>query len=53
MAQTENPSRERILSRIRTALRPFAPKQPATTGKRVFSPVTDALDRFQKEEECR
>lgn len=49
MAQTENASRERILSRIRRALQEPAlapqPRQP----KLIFPAVIDALDRFKKE----
>ena len=50
MAQTENSGRERILARIRTALREPAPKHvaPAASGP-IFAPVSDPLDRFQKE----
>jgi L-lactate dehydrogenase complex protein LldG len=50
MAQAENVSREKILARIRTALREPAPRhEPAPQPKAIFAPVTDALDRFQKE----
>jgi L-lactate dehydrogenase complex protein LldG len=50
MAETENASREKILARIRTALREPAPRhEPAPQPKAIFAPVTDALDRFQKE----
>jgi len=45
----ENPSRARILERIRTALRE-TPARPIGPGERkIFAPVDDALDRFQKE----
>jgi L-lactate dehydrogenase complex protein LldG len=50
MEQTENPGRERILARIRTALRDPAPMHTASgPPSRVFAPVTDALARFEKE----
>jgi len=50
MEQAENPGRERILARIRAALREPAPRY-AESGSpgAVFPPVTDALARFQKE----
>jgi L-lactate dehydrogenase complex protein LldG len=50
MEQTENPGRERILARIRAALRKPAPMHVASgTPRSVFAPVTDALARFEKE----
>jgi L-lactate dehydrogenase complex protein LldG len=49
MAQTENPARERILEKIRTALREPAPRHPSMDGRKIFAPVEDPLDRFQKE----
>jgi len=49
MAQTENASREKILARIRTALREPAPHAEAPEARPIFAPVTDLLDRFQKE----
>lgn len=50
MEQTENPGRERILARIRAALREPAPMHAASGApSRVFAPVTDALARFEKE----
>jgi len=50
MAETENASRDKILARIRTALREPAPRhEPAPQAKAIFARVTDALDRFQKE----
>ncbi|MGA8367439.1 MAG: LutC/YkgG family protein [Candidatus Acidiferrales bacterium] len=50
MEQTENPGRERILARIRAALRKPAPMHVASGASRsVFAPVTDALARFEKE----
>jgi L-lactate dehydrogenase complex protein LldG len=48
-AQAENPSRARILERIRTALRTSAPRPAGAEGKPIFAPVKDMLDRFQKE----
>lgn len=49
MAATENASRDRILARIRAALRePVAPSPPSAS-KAIFPPVTGALERFQKE----
>jgi len=47
----ENPGRERILSRIRSALTQAAPKHAATRSGTIFAPVSDPLARFQKE--CR
>jgi L-lactate dehydrogenase complex protein LldG len=47
--QTENPSREAILSRIRDALTTQAPHHSARPSGDIFSPVTDLLGRFQKE----
>jgi L-lactate dehydrogenase complex protein LldG len=48
MAAADNPSRERILGRIRAAVRNTAPHHDGPVGQ-IFAPVTDALDRFQKE----
>jgi L-lactate dehydrogenase complex protein LldG len=48
MASTENPSRERILGRIRTAMRTTAAHHDGPVGQ-IFTPVTDPLERFQKE----
>lgn len=48
MASVENPSRERILGRIRAALRTTAPHHDGPVGQ-IFALVTDPLDRFQKE----
>jgi L-lactate dehydrogenase complex protein LldG len=47
--QAENPSRARILERIRTALRTPAPRPEGAGGGTIFAPVTDMPDRFQKE----
>src|SRR5712692_8843498 len=49
MAPAENSRRERILGRIRTALRAPAPKHPSAAEREIFPPVTHAWDRFQKE----
>ena len=49
MPQTENPSRERILTRIRTALREPAPHHESSEARTIFAPVGDLLERFQKE----
>jgi L-lactate dehydrogenase complex protein LldG len=44
------PSRERILERIRAGLRtPAPPLKPASPDSIIFEPVTDPLDRFQQE----
>jgi len=48
MAPTENPSRERILGRIRAAVQTTGPHHDGPAGQ-MFAPVTDPLDRFQKE----
>jgi L-lactate dehydrogenase complex protein LldG len=45
----ENPSRARILERVRTALRTPAPRPAGPKDREIFAPVTDILDRFQKE----
>ena len=47
--QAENPGRARILERIRTALRTPAPRPPGSAGRTIFAPVTDMMERFQKE----
>lgn len=53
MAQIENPTRERILARIRNALKTPAPRHwtnQATHGMQpIFAPIPDALERFQRE----
>jgi hypothetical protein len=53
MAQIENPTRERILARIRNALKTPAPihwTNEATHGMQpIFAPIPDALERFQRE----
>jgi L-lactate dehydrogenase complex protein LldG len=49
-AQTENPSRERILERIRAGLRTAAMKPAAIRSDRViFEPIANPLERFQQE----
>lgn len=50
MAQTENGGRERILARIRSALRETAPQHAAPPSRGpIFAPIGDPLARFQKE----
>jgi len=44
-----NGSREQILGRIRTALKKPASPPPGGPPRPIFEPVTDLLDRFQKE----
>ena len=50
LAQTENPSRERILERIRTGLR-TAVAEPAAIKSEcgIFAPINNPLERFQQE----
>ncbi len=50
MKQADNSGRERILARIRAALRETAPKHaaPVSSGP-IFAPIPDPLDRFQRE----
>ncbi|HVB55076.1 MAG TPA: LUD domain-containing protein [Candidatus Acidoferrales bacterium] len=49
MAQAENPGRERILARIREALREPAPRHASGAARPIFAPVPEPLDRFQRE----
>ena len=53
MAQIENPGRERILSRIRTALKTPAPVHWTSEVTRdvqpIFAPIRDGLQRFERE----
>ncbi|MFZ3332700.1 MAG: LUD domain-containing protein [Candidatus Acidiferrales bacterium] len=53
MALIENPGRERILGRIREALkRPakiHAVPKPESVSRPIFAPIPDALERFQGE----
>lgn len=50
MAQTENPSRDRILERIRAGLRTALPQPVATSpGRMIFEPINNPLERFQQE----
>jgi L-lactate dehydrogenase complex protein LldG len=49
MAFVENPSREKILERIRTALRNPAPRHPSPPPRPFFAEVTDPVTRFQAE----
>jgi len=48
-AQAENPGRARILERIRTALRESSPRPAGAEERNIFAPVTDVMERFQKE----
>ena len=49
-APTENPSRDRILERIRAGLRTVVPEPPALrSGQVIFEPVNNPLERFQQE----
>ena len=54
-AQIENPSRDRILERIRAGLRTVVPEPPALASGRaifepvIFEPVVNPLERFQQE----
>jgi L-lactate dehydrogenase complex protein LldG len=48
--RTENPSRERILQRIRTGLRSVLAEPAATESERlIFEPIGNPLERFQQE----
>lgn len=52
MAQIENPSRERILARIRAALKSPAPRREVSSGeaaRAIFPAVGDLLERFRAE----
>jgi len=50
MEQTENQSRERILGRMKAALSTPAPRHSGDgLEKAIFAPVSDPLQRFQKE----
>ena len=50
MPQTENSGRERILGRIEAALGASAHRySPETEPPRIFAPISDPLERFQKE----
>lgn len=49
MPQTENGSRERILARVRNALREPVPPVKPREMKAVFAPVTELLERFRRE----
>lgn len=50
MAQTENPSRDRILGRIHAGLRTVIPEPSAIRSDReIFEPITNPLERFQQE----
>ncbi len=48
--QTDNPSRERVLGRIRAGLRTAVVEPTALDrGRVIFEPVSDPLERFQRE----
>jgi L-lactate dehydrogenase complex protein LldG len=49
MTQMENPGREAILSRIRTALTKPASRHVAKTDGEIFFPMADPLEQFKKE----
>ncbi len=53
MAQIENPGRERILARIRTALKAPAlfhwTSEATRSLQPIFAPISDALERFRRE----
>ena len=53
MAQIENPGRERILGRIREALKKpakiHAAPEPENAARAIFAPIPDALERFRSE----
>lgn len=49
MGQATNPSREKILQRIQTALAKPAPGPPDAAPRPIFAPVDNLLERFQKE----
>ena len=49
MSQTNSGSREQILQRVRAALTKPAPPGPFPPAVPIFAPVTNALERFQKE----
>ena len=50
MTQTENPSRKRILERIRVGLRTAVSEPaPARSDGEIFAPISNPLERFQQE----
>ncbi|OLC90074.1 MAG: hypothetical protein AUH86_24010 [Acidobacteria bacterium 13_1_40CM_4_58_4] len=50
MQQTENPSRERILARIRAGLHtPPSESGGTSSGRVIFEPIQNPLQRFQQE----
>lgn len=53
MAQTENPGRERILGRIKQALKTpakiHASPEPMGVTRPIFAPIPDKLERFRRE----
>lgn len=48
-AQAENPSRDRILQRIRAGLRTAIAEPAAASDRIIFEPVRNPLERFQQE----
>jgi len=49
MASADNPSRERILGRVRSAVETPAPAPRSAPRRPFFAPVTDPLERFERE----
>jgi L-lactate dehydrogenase complex protein LldG len=50
LTQTENPSRKRILERIRVGLRTAVSEPaPARSDGEIFAPISNPLERFQQE----
>ena len=53
MAPIENPGRERILTRIKEALKTpakiHASPEPVNSSRPIFAPIPDALERFRRE----
>ena len=49
MPEAENPGRERILSRIQSALREKAPQHDFPSSGAIFPPVEDLFERFVSE----
>lgn len=49
MGKIENPERERILARIRSALSVPTPPRHSPSVAEIFAPISDPLERFQQE----
>ena len=49
MASADNPSRDRILTRVRSAVGTPAPPPRSSPRRPFFAPVTDPLERFERE----